>query len=350
MRSIAILITVPVLLSFTGAPAIAPARAWSQAEAGALRMDADAVKEWTVPWSKTRPRDPYVDQRGRVWFVGQAGNYVAYLDPASGGFKRYTIDPGTFPHDLVVDRRGMVWYTGNRNGRIVRLDPESGKLTTYLMPDSSVRDPHTLIFDQKGDGWFTAQSAGVVGRLGMADGKIRLWRLAKGARPYGILIDHSGRPWFDEFGTNRIGTIDPATGVLKEFTLPNDRTRPRRIALTSDGSIWYGDYTRGFLGRLDPRTGKTEEFAMPSGAMSLPYAMATDDHDRIWVAETGVQPNRLVAFDPKSRAWVAAVPVGEKAPNTIRHMVFDARSRQLWFGTDQNTIGRATVPALTVVP
>ena len=27
---------------------------------------------------------PYVAPDGKVWFVGQAGNYIAYLDPKSG--------------------------------------------------------------------------------------------------------------------------------------------------------------------------------------------------------------------------------------------------------------------------
>jgi virginiamycin B lyase len=341
-----------IACSFFLALSLAPASLVAQAVslAGGLHMDADAVKEWSVPWERTVPRDPYVDQQGRVWFVGQMGNYVASLDPVRGDFKRYPIDPGTYPHDLVVDRHNNVWFTGNRNGRIVRLDAQTGKLTTFLMPDSTIRDPHTMIFDSKGDAWFTAQSAGVVGKLTVADGKIRVWRLASGSRPYGIVLDAKGRPYFDEFGTNKIGTIDPANGELKEYTLPSDRTRPRRIAMTSDGVIWYGDYTRGYLGRLEPATGKIEEFAMPSGPASLPYAMATDDQDRIWVAETGIQPNALVAFDTKSRRWVASVPIGSKGPNTVRHMVFDRKTRQLWFGTDQNAIGRAKVPGPAVIP
>ena len=66
-----------------------------------------------------------------MWFVGQNGNYVAYLDNKTGDFKRYEIDPGTNPHNLVVEK-GMVWFTGNRNNRIVKLDPATGKLTTYM--------------------------------------------------------------------------------------------------------------------------------------------------------------------------------------------------------------------------
>ena len=49
-------------------------------------------KEWTVPWERTRPRDPIMDQAGRVWFVGQVGNYVAYLDPKSGNSSVFTLD------------------------------------------------------------------------------------------------------------------------------------------------------------------------------------------------------------------------------------------------------------------
>ena len=52
------------------------------------------IREWTVPWEGSRPRDPFVDPKGRVWFVGQQGNYVAYLDPVTGRFERYkVVDP-----------------------------------------------------------------------------------------------------------------------------------------------------------------------------------------------------------------------------------------------------------------
>lgn len=340
----------PIIASLLTLAASGAVAAQSASLAGGLRIDSGSVKEWKVPWEKTTPRDPFVDEQGHVWFVGQMGNYVARLDPARGEFKRYEIEVGTYPHNLVVDRQNTVWFTGNRNGRIVHLDPETGKLKTYMIPDSAVRDPHTMIFDAKGDAWFTAQFSAAVGKLTVGDGSIRLWHLPKDSRPYGIVLDAKGRPYFDEFGTNKIGTIDPATGELKEYTLPNEKSRPRRIAMTSDGMIWYGDYTRGYLGRLDPKTGKTEEFAMPSGPNAWPYAMATDDQDRVWVAETGIQPNALVAFDTKSKRWVASVPVGERAPNTVRHMVFDKKTRQLWYGADQNFIGSAKVPGPVVVP
>jgi virginiamycin B lyase len=301
------------------------------------------IKEWPVPYPDSRPRDPDVDSKNRVWFVGQVGNYVAYLDPKTGNFRRYELEEGTLPHNLIVDRKDMVWYAGNGNGHIGRLDPATGKITKYPMPDPEARDPHTLVFDSRGDIWFTVQGGNFVGRLTTATGKVDLIKVpTPAARPYGIKVDSKGRPWFNEFGSDRIATVDPATLTLKEYRLPDEGARGRRIAITSDDRVWYVDYPRGLLGRLDPATGQVREWALPGGARALPYAMASDDRDRLWLVETGSQPNRLVGFDSKSEKFLGITPI-PSGGGTIRHMMFDPRSGQIWFGSDNNTIGRAQV-------
>jgi virginiamycin B lyase len=324
--------------------------AHAQTQTGRAGTTLSELKSWSTPWSGARPRDPFADQKGNVWFVGQVGNFIGRLDPASGQFKKYEIAEGTHPHNLVVDSKGMVWFTGNTSGRIVRLDPATGKTTDFPMPDPKVRDPHTMTFDKRGDAWFTAQGAGVVGKLTTATGKVQLWNTGPQSRPYGIVIDSKGHPWFDLFGTNKIGTIDPASGKLSTLDLPNERSRPRRIAITSDDVIWYGDYTRGYLGRLDPKTGKVTEHLLPSGPGSLPYAMTSDDRGRIWVAETGPQPNKLVAFDPAKNSFTETITIAADKANTIRHMTFDKATRQIWFGGDANMIGRVKVAAEPLVP
>jgi virginiamycin B lyase len=310
------------------------------------------ITEFTVPWENSRPRDPYVDHRGRIWFVGQVGNYIAYLIPSTGEFKRYELDPGVNPHNLIVEASGTVWYAGNRAAHIGKLDPETGTITKYPMPDPAARDPHTLIFDGKGHIWFSVQGGNMVGRLVMATGQVDLVKMpTPNARPYGIVIDRNGRPWFDEFGTDKIGTLDPKTMELKEYRLPDARARPRRIALTSDGLVWYGDYSRGYLGRIDPKTGEVKEWPAPSGGQSLPYAMASDDQDRVWFVETGPKPNRLVAFDPRSETWVNNTPVLPSGGGTVRHMVYHAPTKTIWFGTDTNQIGKAVIgPARELTP
>ncbi len=303
------------------------------------------VQEWVVPWKDSRPRDPYADRQGRVWFVGQAGNYVAYLDPASGKFKRFKIDSGTHPHTVIVDAQGRPWYAGNRNAMIGRIDPASGAITRFPMGDPALADPHTMAFDKRGHLWFTSQNSNAVGRMEMANGRVRAFKMpTPNARPYGLLVDStSDRPWFVEFGTNKVGTIDPNTLQLKEYPLPDAGSRPRRIALVT-GKIYGGDSVRGALLQLDPGNGTVVTWPLPSGAQSLPYAMTQDDRGRIWVAETGIQPNKFVAIDGLTGRVVGEAIPAQSGGGTVRHMTFDPRTRFIWFGTDNNTIGRIEVP------
>jgi virginiamycin B lyase len=133
--------------------------------------------------------------------------------------------------------------------------------------------------------------------------------------------------------------------AVTTYPLPHERARPRRIARTDDGHIWYTDYSRGKLGRLDPATKRVTEYDLPGGAGSLPYGMIADDQGRIWVAETGTKPNRLVGFDVATGTFLPPVEVGDPAaPNTIRHMTYDPRTRAIWYGDDQGHLGRAIVP------
>ncbi|MGH7544950.1 MAG: virginiamycin B lyase family protein [Gemmatimonadota bacterium] len=301
------------------------------------------IREWPVPWENSRPRDPYVGPQGRVWFVGQRSDYVAYLVPETGEFRRYELEAGAGPHNLIVDPKGSVWYAGNRAAHIGKLDPKTGEIVKFPTPNPA-RDPHTLVFDSKGDIWFTNQGGNAVGKLTTATGDVRVIPVpTPNARPYGIGVDKSGRPWIVLLGTNKLATVDPATMQLREITIPRAGTRPRRIAITSDQKIWYVDYAGGALGRYDPATGAFEEWPAPSGERARPYAMAVDDKDRLWFVETGPAPNRLVGFDPKTKEFfsVTEIPSGG---GTVRHMVFHAPTRTLWFGTDENTIGRARVP------
>lgn len=338
MRAFVLTLPLAVLLAVPAAPAVAQ-----------TPTDPE-LTEWVVPYPESRPRDPMVGPEGRVWFVGQTSDYVSYLDPTTGEFTKFDLDAGAGPHNLVVDNDGTVFYTGNRATHIGALDPESGAIEKFMMPDDRARDPHTLIFDSQGDMWFTVQQGNFIGKLWKETGEVRLVeslkiegaRRGNSSRPYGIVMDSRDRPWIALFNTNHIGTVNPETFELETFELP-ENALPRRIALTSDDIVWYGDWTRGTLGRLDPTTGEVTEFPLPSGEGSRPYGMAVDDSNRIWVVETGVQPNKFVGFDPMTEEFFSEVAV-ESGGGTIRHMYFDAETNSVWFGADTNTIGVAKLP------
>jgi virginiamycin B lyase len=302
------------------------------------------IKEWKVPWDNTRPRDPFIGPRGLVWFVGQAGHYIASFNLENYEFKRYNLEEGTGPHNLIVAKDGTIWFAGNLKGYIGRLNRKTGENIKYVMPDPRARDPHTLVFDGKGHIWFTVQTGNFIGRLNTKSGKIDLIEVPTShARPYGIVVDSNSRPWIAEFGSNKLATIDPETLKIEEIELPRKDARPRRLGITSDGHIWYVDYAKGYLGMYDPTTRGFKEWKAPSGNKSGPYGMAVDDSDRIWFVETMQFPNNLVVFDSKTETIMDITPI-PSGGGSIRHMYFNKPTHEIWFGTDTNNIGRVVVP------
>ena len=56
-------------------------------------------------------------------------------------------------------------------------------------------------------------------------------------------------------------------------------------------------------------------------------------------------PKSTNTVGSRKRVFTDSVVVGGgNEPNTIRHMVFHAPERAIWFGTDRNTVGRLRVP------
>lgn len=296
-------------------------------------------QDWLTPSNPPYPHDPEYAPDGSVWYTAQRASTIGRLDPKTGTFKEFeTPTPNSGPHGLVADKDGNIWYTGNAAGLVGKVDAKTGKVTEYKMPDPAARDPHTPIIDHNGILWFTVQGAGFVGKLDPKTGDIKLAAAPARSRPYGIKINSKNVPVFDLFGTNKMGSIDPATMKITEYPLPDPASRPRRMDIAKDDTVYYTDYGRGYLGHLDMKTGKVTEWASPGGPTSRPYGIAITGDGIVWYVETGVEDkNMLVRFDPATKqmqTW--PVPGGG---GTVRHMVA-APNGELWLA--DSGVGKIT--------
>jgi virginiamycin B lyase len=308
----------------------------------AAARESVVITEWDVPTPGSFPHDPAVSRDGGLWYTGMLSDTLGKLDPSTGKIREYRVPPGSRPHGLVEDGKGMIWFTANQKAYIGRLDPVSGDVKEYAMPDPEAADPHTPIFDHKGMLWFTVQSGNFVGRLDPSSGAIILKKPPTlHSRPYGIVVDSKGTPFFCEFSTNKLGSISPDTLKIKEYDLPQG-ARPRRLAITPDDMVYYTDYARGRLGRLDPSTGKVGDWPSPGGADSRPYGIAATPDGKIWYSESGVNPNTIVRFDPKTKTFEAwPIPSGG---GVVRHMVSTPEGDLYIACSGKNKVGVVKTP------
>jgi len=271
------------------------------------------IQEWPVPTKGAHPHDPAVGPDGALWFTEQMANKIGRLDPKTGAMNEYPLpsDKNSGPHGLVADKDGNIWFTANFGGYIGKLNPQTGKVTEYKMPSEKADDPHTAVFDAHGILWFTVQGGNMVGRLDPQSGKIELTEVpTESALPYGIQINSKGIPIFCELGTHKMGAIDPKSLTISEFVLPEE-VRPRRLAIAADDTVYFTDYKSGHLGALNTNTGAVKLFPSPGGGESNPYGIAITPDGMVWYSESGVNPNTIIRFDPKTQSFArATIPSG----------------------------------------
>jgi virginiamycin B lyase len=278
------------------------------------------IQEWDVPTPNSRPHDPTMAPDGSLWYTGMESNILGRLDPRTGQIKEFALKtPASGPHGLVADKEGNIRFTANYKDYIGKLDPTTGKVVEYPIPDPTARGPHTPVFDRKGILWFTVQEGNGVGRLDPQTGIITLKKsLTPHSVPYGIAVNSRGIPFFCEFGTNKIASLNPTTMEITEYKLP-EGSRPRRLAITSGDKIHYTDFARGYLGLFDPATKEIKEWLSPGGPGSRPYGIAITSDGEVWYSESGTNPNTIVRFDPKTETFAAwPIPSGG---GVVRNMV-----------------------------
>jgi virginiamycin B lyase len=301
------------------------------------------IREWLVPWQASEPGHAFVDAGGRVWFVGQSGSYIGNFSPESAEFNRYDLRKGTVPTSIAVDSNRNVWFTSNKRRLIGSLNPSTGRVQEFSMPDNKAKDPMSIVLDQADNIWFTVENGNFLGRLQTATGQIDLIPIqTKKVRPHGIALDSNGDPWAAASGKNLLLHVNRADLSVTEIRTPNENSRFRRIAITSDNQVWYADFELGNIGRYNPQLGDFREWPLPGGPNSRPHGISVDKNDRLWIIETGSDPNRLIGFDTANETFLTQSDIPSGA-GSINDMHYFEAAGEIWFGTLSNYIGRAKV-------
>lgn len=116
----------------------------------------------------------------------------------------------------------------------------------------------------------------------------------------------SGRRTYD------LKTFSRPTGrstraIVTEYDLPKTSTAPHDVEVDPDGMVWYVDFGQQYLGRLDPRTGEVTEYEVPEARPGNPtgiLALKLDQDGNPWGGN--MFQGSIFRFDRKTeqfRVW-----------------------------------------------
>lgn len=114
--------------------------------------------------------------------------------------------------------------------------------------------------------------------------------------PHDVIVDEHGAVWYSDFGEQFIGKLDPKTGALKEYPVPELKPGYPQGLLDIEedkaGDIWAGMMFQGALVRLDPKTEQLHTYSLPpefndNAAQPNMLGLRYDVDGKVWTDSAG---------------------------------------------------------------
>jgi virginiamycin B lyase len=111
--------------------------------------------------------------------------------------------------------------------------------------------------------------------------------------------------------------------IVTEYDLPRKEAMPHDVVVDAQGHAWYSDFGSLFVGELDPKTGKVSDYKLPEFRKGRPHStldLELDPNGNLWVSmmyQAGVS-----MIDAKTKA-VKGYPYPDEwvGPSTLTSMV-----------------------------
>ena len=280
------------------------------------------------------PHDLVLDAGGQVIVTGMFTDDMYSLDPTTGEFTRYDLPGNANPRAVEIDADGIWWIVFGNRHQIARFDPQTEELTTYPIAMYA----HSIALDPDGNAWANGHfkaNPGKVIRIDSQDGTVQEFdipdnntaNLAGLPISYDLRIDGDGTVWGSDLNWNRIYRLDPKTGEVVHYELPESASGPRRFDFDADGNLWIPEFSGGRLAMFDPDQFTFTEWDTPTRNAG-PYVVKVDkQRNHVWIGYATA--NRVARFDPVAETFVEyPLPT---AFALIRHMAIDEVTGDVWF-------------------
>ncbi len=134
------------------------------------------------------------------------------------------------------------------------------------------------------------------------DQRVQVYR---GTAEYLASINLSARPtWNFELKTLPRPTGAATRVIYTEYDLPRETIEPHDVIVDGSGTVWYSSFGEQNLGRLDPKTGKVIEFPIPEHKPGFPtglLGLRSDPQGNLWFGN--MYQATIARFDPKTETF-----------------------------------------------
>src|SRR6266511_3819554 len=264
-------------------------------------MQGDATRYRVVTYDLvdhySEPHDVAVDPKGVAWVGERHGNKIGRFDPRTLEFTEIAMPPGSAAAgrqslgNPQIDGNGILWVNDGPNQRWLSYDTTTGKFLAFAWPRGRGNaGGNSMALHPDGTVWATG-AAKEVRMLNPATAEFKFFeapsaKTGKLPGSYGLAVAGDGSVWWAEPLVDMIARVDPATGKVEEFKIPDEgRSYPRRMNNDANGDLWVANWLSGKLMKIDHKTRQMTLYAPPTQT-SGHYSVTADTASHfIWASE-----------------------------------------------------------------
>jgi virginiamycin B lyase len=185
----------------------------------------------------------------------------------------------------------------------------SATIREYTIPQGSESIPHSILIDKHGDAWFSERGlrANKIVRFEVGPEKFDEYTAT---RPHTGVVGKDGLIWMTLTEGPDLASVDPETGKVTTYDIPNRKLGTHTAAVDSEGNIWCSGNS---VWKFDVKKKQFKEYNVPLPATYPEQSVFN------WVHIAGQPPHPLdgsdtfydVKVDSKDKVWVSVFALGE---------------------------------------
>jgi streptogramin lyase len=169
--------------------------------------------------------------------------------------------------------------------------------------------------------------------------------------PHDVIVDAQGIVWYSSFGEQHLGRLDPKTGRVTEFAIPEHKpgfpTGVLGLRSDREGNLWLGNMYQATIAKFDRKTQKFTYWQLPPeqniDAAQVNMASPQSSHvdGKVWAQNNGFAGvHRLDIASGKIETWQPYKNAPKGEPHNIYDVIPDSHNNAWYTDFRHKHIGR----------
>lgn len=224
-----------------------------------FNMTSHAFKEYPLKTPNAFPFDITIDQENDVWFTELFSNKIGEIANGSTLVEfPIPVNGDAEPSGITVAPSNVIWVTlpGVESiGSFAR-----SKFNIYNLT-GLITSPVGISVDNQGNLWMTQHGPSFISEFNPVNHYFRTISTSIPALhtslPYFVQVDSKGDVWFNEHYGNVMGLFEPTNNTMIEYQIPTRISWAGNIsgmltmALSPDGAPWFTEFFSGKVGTVN---------------------------------------------------------------------------------------------------